>query len=206
MERKLWYNKEAVIWEEGLPVGNGRIGAMVLSHPVNDKLQINEDTLWSGYPNMVKQKHNIEELNEIRELIKNKNYIEANKKTAESMFNLHSQCYLPYGNLYIDTITEEKNIDTAIFLRTYFLRQDTTNYTNQPSINLWIQNNAKKEQIDNLKYGSLINSYNLTAFGSIEEMYGSNSIVNSEVENLAKQVDFMNWNIIKSLLEQWQFI
>lgn len=47
---KLWYDKEALTWEEALPIGNGRLGAMVFSNPINDRIQINEDTLWTGYP------------------------------------------------------------------------------------------------------------------------------------------------------------
>src|SRR5262245_56448578 len=46
----LWYDRPAARWEEALPVGNGRLGAMVFGHPTNERLQINEDTLWAGGP------------------------------------------------------------------------------------------------------------------------------------------------------------
>lgn len=44
----LWYNQPAVEWEEGLPVGNGRLGAMVMGLPGQEHLQLNEDSLWPG--------------------------------------------------------------------------------------------------------------------------------------------------------------
>ena len=50
MKKRIWYKKPANMWEEALPIGNGRIGGMVFSGAVSDKIQINEDTLWSGYP------------------------------------------------------------------------------------------------------------------------------------------------------------
>ena len=45
---KLWYNQPAAVWEEALPVGNGRLGAMVFGDPVNERLQINEESIWAG--------------------------------------------------------------------------------------------------------------------------------------------------------------
>jgi alpha-L-fucosidase 2 len=45
---KLWYNQPAAVWEEAMPVGNGRLGAMVFGDPVNEKLQINEESIWAG--------------------------------------------------------------------------------------------------------------------------------------------------------------
>src|SRR5690606_27703417 len=46
----LWYERPATAWEEALPVGNGRIGAMVFGGVEEERLQLNEDTLWSGGP------------------------------------------------------------------------------------------------------------------------------------------------------------
>ena len=47
---KLWYNKPAQKWTEALPVGNGRLGAMVYGTVDTERLQLNEDTLWAGQP------------------------------------------------------------------------------------------------------------------------------------------------------------
>ncbi len=46
----LWYEKPATRWVEALPVGNGRLGAMVFGGPASERLQLNEDTLYAGGP------------------------------------------------------------------------------------------------------------------------------------------------------------
>jgi len=47
---RLWYRRPAGDWNEALPVGNGRLGAMVFGHPGREKLQLNEETVWAGSP------------------------------------------------------------------------------------------------------------------------------------------------------------
>ena len=47
-ENTLWYKQAAKDWNEALPVGNGRIGAMVYGNPWNETIQLNEDSLWAG--------------------------------------------------------------------------------------------------------------------------------------------------------------
>src|SRR4051812_26445936 len=47
---KLWYTKPATIFEEALPLGNGKTGAMVYGGIVKEHFQLNDNTLWSGYP------------------------------------------------------------------------------------------------------------------------------------------------------------
>ncbi|WP_291911864.1 glycoside hydrolase family 95 protein [Chitinophaga sp. CB10] len=47
---KLWYRQPAVKWTEALPIGNGRIGAMVFGGVAEDRIQFNEETLWTGEP------------------------------------------------------------------------------------------------------------------------------------------------------------
>jgi alpha-L-fucosidase 2 len=47
---KLWYKQPAVKWTEALPIGNGRIGAMLFGGVENDRIQFNEETLWNGEP------------------------------------------------------------------------------------------------------------------------------------------------------------
>jgi hypothetical protein len=45
---KLWYNQPATQWVEALPIGNGRLGAMVFGNPSKEKIQLNENTVWGG--------------------------------------------------------------------------------------------------------------------------------------------------------------
>ena len=46
----LWYDRPASRWEEALPLGNGRLGAMVYGHTGIERIQLNEDSLWSSGP------------------------------------------------------------------------------------------------------------------------------------------------------------
>ena len=45
---ELWYDRPAANWNEALPVGNGRIGAMVFGEIAEERIQLNEETVWSG--------------------------------------------------------------------------------------------------------------------------------------------------------------
>ncbi|PTT02181.1 hypothetical protein DBR11_05630 [Pedobacter sp. HMWF019] len=99
---KLWYNKPAEKWLEALPLGNGKIGAMVFGGVEEELLQLNESTLWSGGP--VKKEVNPEAKNylpKLREaLLKHEDYTEANSLSKE-MQGLYSQSYLPMGDILI---------------------------------------------------------------------------------------------------------
>ena len=50
MSNTLWYNQPASAWQEALPLGNGRLGAMIFGGVRRDRIQLNEDTLWGGSP------------------------------------------------------------------------------------------------------------------------------------------------------------
>src|SRR4051794_19582905 len=45
---RLWYQQPAAAWNDALPIGNGRLGAMVFGGPVDERLQLNDDTVWAG--------------------------------------------------------------------------------------------------------------------------------------------------------------
>lgn len=49
-ESRLWFAAPARAWEEALPLGNGHLGAMLFGHPAEERLELNEGTLWSGFP------------------------------------------------------------------------------------------------------------------------------------------------------------
>ena len=66
---KLTYDKPATKWTEALPLGNGRIGAMVFGGTEDERIQINESTLWGGGPHDYTNPDAFEHLNEIRQLI-----------------------------------------------------------------------------------------------------------------------------------------
>ena len=66
---KLWYSKPAVKWTEALPLGNGRIGAMLFGGVENDRIQFNEETLWTGEPRNYSRAGAHKYLDTIRQLL-----------------------------------------------------------------------------------------------------------------------------------------
>ena len=48
---QLWYSEPARVWTDALPLGNGRLGAMVFGNPATERIQLNEETIWAGQPN-----------------------------------------------------------------------------------------------------------------------------------------------------------
>ncbi len=75
---KLWYHQPAREWTEALPVGNGRLGAMVFGGVEKDRLQLNEISLWSGSPQDADNPDALPAMQEIRRLIFDGKYAEAN--------------------------------------------------------------------------------------------------------------------------------
>ena len=65
----LWYKHSANAWEDALPLGNGRLGAMVFGGVAHERLQLNEDTLWDGYPIDASNPDSLKALPEIRKLL-----------------------------------------------------------------------------------------------------------------------------------------
>ncbi len=100
-QMKLWYLKPAREWTEALPVGNGRLGAMVFGGVKTERLQLNEDTLWSGEPKDWNNPRSRELLPEVRRLIFEGRYKEADE-LCKDMQGPYTQSYLPMGNLYLD--------------------------------------------------------------------------------------------------------
>ena len=102
MENRLWYTKKAHKWEEALPVGNGRIGAMVFGNLKNERIALNEDTLWSGYPMDLNKKDAHEYLYALRHAILEGDHEKANRIANEDFHGVWSTNYLPFGDLIIE--------------------------------------------------------------------------------------------------------
>src|SRR6187399_3107454 len=66
---RLWYDKPAGPWEEALPLGNGRLGAMVFGGTAEERIQFNEDSLWTGKPHDYVHEGAVDSLPEIRKLV-----------------------------------------------------------------------------------------------------------------------------------------
>ena len=83
----LWYDSPAQHWEEALPLGNGRLGAMVYGDPVNEEIQLNEETVSAGSPYKNYNSEAKEALPAIRKLIFDGNYAEAQLMAGEKILS-----------------------------------------------------------------------------------------------------------------------
>ena len=95
----LWYEQPARYWTEALPVGNGRLGGMVFGGVGTDLVQLNDDTLWSGYPRDNNNYEAIKYLEEARKLIFEEKFVEAEKLIEGKMLGTWTESYLPLGDL-----------------------------------------------------------------------------------------------------------
>src|SRR5262245_57526094 len=66
---KLWYRSAITQWDEGLPLGNGRLGAMVFGDPRRDRIVLNEDSLWMGWARDTTNPSTLAHLPEVRRLL-----------------------------------------------------------------------------------------------------------------------------------------
>lgn len=100
----LWYDKPATKWEEALPVGNGRLGAMVTSGLNRDVLYLNEDSIWSGAPVNRNNPDAHKYLNEIRTLLREGKIPEAEKLSVMALSGTPNaeRSYETAGTLTID--------------------------------------------------------------------------------------------------------
>lgn len=87
---KLWYNVPAAKWTDALPLGNGRLGAMVFGGVQQDRIQFNEETLWSGEPRDYNRPGAANYLSEIRKLISEGKQAEAEKLAEEKFMGMKS--------------------------------------------------------------------------------------------------------------------
>lgn len=102
MSKKLWYKKPADKWVDGLPLGNGTLGAMVLGRVFNERIALNEDTLWTGFPKDKTNYSSKNYLEEVRNLIDNEKYYEAQEIINEKMLSSYTESYAPLGDLLLD--------------------------------------------------------------------------------------------------------
>lgn len=135
---KLWYRQPAAQWVEALPVGNGRLGAMVFGGLVTERLQLNEDTLWSGPAATWNTPDAQAALPAVREAIFAGDYVEADRR-AKALQGAFTQSYQPLGDLHLRfahgdkatayvrdldldsaTATTQYTVDGATYTRTVF--------------------------------------------------------------------------------------
>jgi alpha-L-fucosidase 2 len=92
---KLWYDKPATAWVEALPIGNGRLGAMVFGDVARETIQLNEDTVWAGSPYRNDNPLALQALPQLRELIFKGQWADAQKLARRAMVSPTAQG-MPY--------------------------------------------------------------------------------------------------------------
>ena len=119
MKNQLYYTKPAKCFEQALPLGNGRLGIMTYGNLRRERLSLNEDSLWSGYPKDQNKADAHKYLAACREAIFAKDYAKAKDILNRDMHGHWSEAYLPLGNLRIDyDRAYKKNYSRTLDLRT----------------------------------------------------------------------------------------
>lgn len=97
----LWYSQPATEWTQALPVGNGRLGAMVFGKVDRERIQLNEDTIWAGGPYDPSNPEALKTLPKVRELIFSGQYRDTQNLIGDKMMAkpLGQMPYQPLGDL-----------------------------------------------------------------------------------------------------------
>lgn len=109
----LWYEQPAREWLEALPLGNGRLGAMVYGGIDKDILQLNEESLWAGEPFEAYPDQFAEGIKEVQKLVLEGNISEAKKTGLEKLTAKPTsfRSYQPLCNIEIDMLHNENYTD-----------------------------------------------------------------------------------------------
>ncbi|HER19496.1 MAG TPA: glycoside hydrolase family 95 protein, partial [Chromatiales bacterium] len=137
---KLWYDEPAKAWTEALPVGNGRLGAMVFGGTGTERIQLNEDTLWAGPPVPQDRVGAYKAIDEARKLIFDGKYSEAQSLMQREVMGerISPRSYQTLGDLHVampsasgsaKSCRRELDLDTAIATTTFII--DGTTYTRE---------------------------------------------------------------------------
>src|SRR3954468_5627852 len=120
----LWYTQPATRWVEALPIGNGRLGGMIFGGAASDRVQLNEDTLWAGGPYDPSNPAALGALPEVRRLIFDGRYRDAQTLIADKMMAkpLRQMPYQPLGDLAltfadgggVQEYRRDLDLDTAV--------------------------------------------------------------------------------------------
>ena len=106
----LWYREPAGRWTDALPVGNGRLGAMVFGGVTSERIALNEDTLWSGAPRDWNNPLAKDHLSVVRNLVIGKQDYQSADQECRKMQGPYNQAYEPLGDLLIDFASAADNL------------------------------------------------------------------------------------------------
>ncbi len=135
----LWYDEPAGAWLEALPLGNGRLGAMVFGGTARERIQFNEDTLWAGGPRDYSHPGAVDALPEIRRLL-----LEGRQKEAEALamekfmsVPLRQVAYQAFGDLLLEfpghneVTNYRRQLDLDAAIATVQYEHDGVTYTRE---------------------------------------------------------------------------
>ncbi|MBZ0293813.1 MAG: glycoside hydrolase family 95 protein, partial [Anaerolineae bacterium] len=135
----LWYRQPAVDWNSALPVGNGRLGGMVFGGVNHERIQLNEDTIWSGGPIDIHNPEALENLDAIRQALFSGNISAANRLGFYKFIArpIKLEPYQPLGDLWLDmghhdvvsSYRRELDLDSGVARVSY--RANDVNYTRE---------------------------------------------------------------------------
>lgn len=134
----LWYDKPAQKWTEALAIGNGRVGAMVFGQPANERLQLNEATLWAGGPYNPVNPEAKGALPEVRKLVFDGKFREAGQLVNEKViarpksqmaFQTVGDLLLSFPAGVVQDYRRALDLDTAIATVSY--TSDGVKYTRE---------------------------------------------------------------------------
>ncbi len=136
---KLWYSKPAAVWEEALPVGNGRLGAMVFGDPVNERLQLNEESIWAGSRINNNNPASLANLKKLQNAIFENRYKEAAVIAEKCLLGTppRIRSYQPLGDLIISYRWNGKpenyrrELDLTTGIASSFFTADGKNYSEE---------------------------------------------------------------------------
>ncbi len=148
----LWYRQPATKWSEAMPIGNGRLGAMVFGGLGQERLQLNEDTVWTGQPHEYQHEGAVKYLAQIRQLLQEGKQREAEELAMREFMSqpLTQKAYQPLADVLITfpqpttpqpinvhDYRRDLNLDTAVASVSYraadttFLRQAFVSHPHQ---------------------------------------------------------------------------
>ncbi|MEM9329436.1 MAG: glycoside hydrolase family 95 protein, partial [Bacteroidota bacterium] len=191
----LWYDKPAADWNEALPVGNGRLGAMVYGGTASDTLQFNEETLWTGQPHDYAHEGAHEVLDELRELLWDGRQAQAQELAMERFMSkpLRQLSYQPFGKVLLtfpghDSVSNYKRaLDLKDALATVAYEVDGVRYYRET-----LASHSQQTIITNIqssKKGQLNFSIQLTSQHADNEVRveGNQLILSGKADNYASQ-------------------
>ncbi|MFC4098231.1 glycoside hydrolase family 95 protein [Paenibacillus xanthanilyticus] len=128
---KLWYTRPAGTWNEALPIGSGRLGAMIFGRTSEERIQLNEDSVWSGGPMDRNNPDALRHLPEVRRLLVEGRLAEGQRLAAMALSGTpeSQRHYEPLGDLMIEFGHDEAEVSE--YCRTLDLTQATASVTYQ---------------------------------------------------------------------------